>query len=166
MLVVDASTLILLAKTELLDLFIELNPNRMVISQEVKNEATRKKSFDASLIKKRITDGKIILKKPKNKKTTERIMKDFNLHKGEAETIALCLEMNYKGIATDDYAAMKACTVLEIKYISSLAILLKLAEKKMLDSQQANLKLENLEHYGRYSKEIIEDFREKLRRCK
>lgn len=161
MLFVDASTLILAAKTELLDLFADMANGPAVIALEVEKEATQKKTFDALLIKQRIEDKKITIKKVKNNAMVKTVMIDFNLHKGEAETITLCLE-NSGAIATDDYNAMKACTVLKINYVSSLGILLQLYKQKKLNKEETKLKLEQLAKYGRFSTEILGDFNERL----
>ncbi|MBI4043560.1 MAG: hypothetical protein HY393_01990 [Candidatus Diapherotrites archaeon] len=162
MLFVDASTLILAAKAELLDLLINASHNTLTIATEVEKEATKKKSFDALLIGQRISEKKIAVKKVKDQKMVEKIEKDFSMHKGEAETIVLCMENNGKAVATDDYNAMKACMVLKIEYITILGILLRLYEEKKLDKEDAKLKFERLAQYGRYSTEIIDDFTEKL----
>ncbi len=162
MLFVDASTLILAAKTELLDLFIGASHEPLAISAEVVKEATRKKTFDALLIMQRIDEKRISVKNVKGTLAVKRIMGDFNLHKGEAETIALCLENKGSAIATDDYNAMKACSVLNIEYATSLGILLSLYKHKRLGKEQAELKLDGLVRCGRYSDEIIADFRKRL----
>ena len=161
MIVVDASPLILTAKTELLDIFLQ-SKEKAIISEEVEKEATKKDSFDAILIKQRIKEKKITVKKVKGKKQVEKIAKDFKLQKGEAETIILCIENKCKGIATDDYNAMKACTVVGIKYISTLATLVNLAKKRKLSKEEAILKIEQLAKYGRYSKEIIDDVKNRI----
>ncbi|MFH1586751.1 MAG: hypothetical protein ABID38_02765 [Candidatus Diapherotrites archaeon] len=161
MIAVDASTLILTAKTELLDLFLQ-STKQAIISEEVEKEATKKESFDAILIRQRIKEKKISVKKAKGKKRVEKLAKDFKMHRGEAETLVLCLENNCRGIATDDYNAMKACTVLEIKYISTMAILINLVKKKKLNREEAMGKLDLLVKYGRYSKEIIDDAKNKI----
>ena len=162
MLFVDASTLILAAKTELLDLFIEASHEPLAISPEVEKEATQKKTFDALLIRQRIDEKRLTVKNVKGKATVKKIMVDFSLHKGEAETIALCMENSGKAIATDDYNAMKACSVLNIEYATSLGILLKLYKDKKLGKEDAKLKLDGLARYGRFSREIIDDFTQRL----
>lgn len=162
MLFVDASTLILAAKTDLLDLFIEASHEKLVISIEVEKEATRKQTFDALLIKQRIEEKKIHVKKVKGQSMVRRMVSDFNMHRGEAETMVLCIENNGKYVATDDYNAMKACSVLNIGYITSLGILRQLYKHKKLGKEQALLKLEVLARYGRFSDEIINDFRKRL----
>ena len=163
MLAVDASTLILLAKTELLDLFLEEFNGKPAISTGVEIESTKKGTFDAILIKERIQQQKIIVKAVKNKDFVEKISKDFRLHLGEAETIALCIENQFKAVATDDYNAIKACSILQINYISALGILLRLNEQKKLDKKEAMLKLNALKYFGRYSDEIINECKNAVR---
>ena len=162
MLFVDASTLILAAKTELLDLFIETSREPLAISLEVKNEATRKNTFDALLITQRISEKKIAVKRAKNRPMVKKTMSDFRMQKGEAETIVLCMENKGKAVATDDYNAMKACSVLNIEYLTSFGILEQLYKNKKLKKYQALLKLEALAQYGRFSDEILDDFRKRL----
>lgn len=162
MIVVDASTLILLAKTELLDLFLESFP-KAVISEAVEAEATRKQTFDALLIAERIKKKKIVVKKAKRKAVVEKIQKSFGLHYGEAETLALCLENNWKLVGTDDHSAIKACLVLKIKYVTSLGVLLKLCDAGKLTKEESLLKLKLLKEHGRYSEEVFGFFEKKMR---
>jgi|SRR3989344_4776085 len=162
MLFVDASTLILAAKTELLDLLIEASKEPLAISEEVEKESTRKNAFDALLIRQRIDEKKIAVKKAKDQAMVKRTMSDFNMHRGEAETIVLCIENKGKYVATDDYNAMKACSVLNIGYVTSFGILQQLYKNKKLGKEQALLKLEALARYGRFSDEILNDFRSRL----
>jgi predicted nucleic acid-binding protein len=163
MIAVDASTLILLAKTELLDLFLESFPKKPFISVEVEKESTRKESFDALLIKERVKEKKILVRKVKSKKLVHKIERDFKLHQGEAETLALCIENKWNLIGTDDYNAIKACIVLKIKYTSAIGILLKLNKEKKLNEKEAILKLKRLDYFGRYSEEIIDEVKNRLR---
>ncbi len=163
MIALDASTLILLAKVDLLDLFLESFPKKPFISTAVENEATRKGSFDALLIRERIKEKKIGVKKVNKKGLVEKIRRDFKLHLGEAETLALCLENNWRLVGTDDFNAIKASIVLQVKYVSAMAILLKLNKEKNLDKKEALLKLQKLVHFGRYADEIITGVRNQLR---
>ncbi len=163
MIAVDASTLILLAKTELLDLFLENFPSKPFISAAVEREATRKESFDAVLIKHRIKEKKIAVKKVKSRQLVEKISKDFKLHLGEAETLAMCLENNWQLVGTDDLNAIKACIVLRIEYTSAIDILLKLNKEEKLGKEEAFLKLRKLAHFGRYADKIINEVKKNLR---
>ena len=163
MIAIDASTLILLAKTELLDLFLENFPPVPFISATVEQEATRKESFDALLIRERITEKKIAVKKVENQRLVKKIAGDFKLHFGEAETLALCLENSWRLVGTDDFNAIKACIVLQIEYTSAIDILSKLNKEKKLSKAEALSKLRKLAYFGRYGEEIIDDVKGNLR---
>ena len=163
MIAIDASTLILMAKTELLDLFLDNSGLKAFISKTVERESTAKESFDARLIERRIKEKKIFVKEVKNQAMVEKVGKDFRLHVGEAETIVLCVENRFSLVGTDDFNAMKACIVLNVPFTSAVEILLKLNQKNILTKGEALAKLERLEYYGRYSDEIVEDAKKRVR---
>lgn len=162
MIAIDSSTLILMAKTELLDLFLDNSGLKAFISKTVEKEATEKDSFDARLVERRIKEKKIFVKEVKNQGMVEKIGNDFRLDAGEAETIVLCVENRFRLIGTDDYNAMKACVVLNVPFTSAVEILLKLNQKKILNKEEALARLQQLEYYGRYSGEIIEDVKMRM----
>ena len=58
MIVFDSSTLILLAKKELLDVFLNNFDGIVAIPKVVREETCNKKTFDALLIEKRIEEEK------------------------------------------------------------------------------------------------------------
>lgn len=159
--VFDSSSLILLAKTELLDIFLEKFIGEVLISQCVKEECFFKPTPDAHLIKMRIAEKKILLKNVRDMKRCKQIMKDFNMNLGEAETILLGQEFRAL-IATDDWNALKACKLLRLPHTSILSILIRLKERKVIDKKVAILKLEMLSEYGRYGESILKDVRNKL----
>jgi len=163
MIAVDASTLILMAKTELLDLFLDNSGLKVFISRAVEKESTAKQCFDARLIERRILEKKIFVREVKNQGMVEKIGRDFKLHSGEAETIVLCVENGFCLIGTDDFNAMKACVVLNVPFTSAIEILLKLNQKNILTGEETLAKLGQLEYYGRYSGEIIEDAKNRVR---
>ena len=162
MIVFDSSTLILLAKTELLDLFLNSFKGRVLISKKVEEECCKKKSFDALLIKKRIEGKRIIVKKIRNHKLCIKIASDFDLCDGEAEAIALALQENAEILGTDDRNAINACRLLKIPFTSAIGILVRAKEKKLIGHEESLLKLNELKVYGRYSKQIIDDAKKKL----
>lgn len=157
----DSSTLILLTKIELLDIFLEKFNGEVVISQCVKNECLTKQTLDAQLIKKRITEKKLILRNVRDKNRCKQLMNDFNMNLGETETIVLGQEFGAL-IATDDWNALQACKLLRLPYTSVLSILVRLKEKKVIDEKTALSKLEMLSEYGRYGESILKDIKSKL----
>jgi predicted nucleic acid-binding protein len=163
MIVFDSSTLILLAKSGLLDAFLEDYQGKVLISQEVETEScSRKKSFDALLIRKRIEENRIKVVKASDKKLCEELMQDFNICKGEAESLVLAIEKKARLIATDDRNAIKACRLLKIPFTSAIAILVRMAEKKAVEPERTLAALSALEKYGRYSEDILKEAKTKL----
>ena len=68
MFVFDASTLILLAKTDLLDLFLDHLKDKAFITEEVEEECCRKpQAFDSLIIQKLIEEGRITVRALKQK---------------------------------------------------------------------------------------------------
>jgi len=153
MIIFDSSTLILLAKVELLKEIVR--QLEMVIPREVERESTVKDSFDAKLIKKLIEDGKIRVAKVRGKGGKKKLKDDFNI--GEGEVSALLLAKN-KGspLATDDGPTIKACKILDVKFTTAIHFLVG-TERGILSKDIALAKLEKLEKYGRYSSRIIDD---------
>ena len=161
MLVFDSSTIILLARIELLDALVNSYQGKIVIPEAVESETTMKNTFDALLIKKRIEEGKIKVMDAHDK-MIETIMKDFNINQGESEAIFLALKNKGSILATDDKNAINACKLLQIPFTTAIGILLRVKEKNLLTKEDASLKLVQLIEYGRYKKEIINDAKRRL----
>ena len=92
MFVFDASTLILIAKTETLDPFLRGVELEVAIPLEVEKESCRvKKSLDALMIQKALDEARIRGIAVKDRKLVTRLQGDFGLGRGEAEAIVLAL---------------------------------------------------------------------------
>jgi predicted nucleic acid-binding protein len=155
--VFDSSTLILLAKKELLDMFLDNFDGIVAIPKAVRGETCIKESFDALLIEKRVEEEKIKVYEVEKKELIKKLTEDFNLKDGEAEAIILCIERGSKILATDDKNAINACKVLRIGFTTAINILIRLYEKQLIEREKALMKLDNLRVVGRYKEEIIED---------
>lgn len=150
-LIFDSSTLILLAKITLLRKYVE--NNRIKISQNVKPEILFKKELEDTKIIEKLIDEKLI-EELTGKINFEKLIDDFSLDKGEAESLAAAI--NYKKIlATDDWKAIKACKVLGIKFITTIHCLIQLYNLGKIDQNICLEKLKNLEKFGRYNPDII-----------
>lgn len=167
MIVFDSSTLILLAKVEILDDFLNDYKGEVIIPYEVKEECCgRKNSFDALLIGKRVEEKKIKTGKIHNVELCEKFVKDFSISKGEAEALVLFIEKKAetkaKLFAADDKNAIKASKILMIPFTSALAILARLVEKGAIDNANAKVKIGMLARYGRYKESMIKEAKERL----
>ena len=163
MLVLDASTLILLAKAELLGLFLDGVELQVVIPAEVAKEccgATR--TLDALLIQKALDESAIHVVSVKNRKFVAKLQTDFSLGQGEAEAIGLAVGEKASLVGIDDKNGINACKLLGIPFTTAIGILLRSSEKGLLSRSSALAALASLARYGRYKSSIIEDARLKL----
>jgi predicted nucleic acid-binding protein len=163
MLVLDASTLILLAKAELLGPFLEGVKLRVVIPEEVARECCgAKKTLDALMIQQALDESAITVIPVKNRKLVAKLQADFSLGQGEAEAIALAVGERASLIGIDDKNGINACKLLDIPFTTAIGILLRSREKGLVDRSWALAALGSLARYGRYKESIIEDARLKL----
>lgn len=157
--VFDSSTLILSAKIELLGIVSE--DIHIIIPKMVKTECALKDTFDAKLISALINNRKIEVGAA-NKEAVDKLCRDFKIHTGEAEALALALKKQLP-LATDDLPTIKACKILNIKFATAIHFLININEKGRIDREIALVKLEKLSLYGRYNRRIIDDAAKKLK---
>lgn len=152
--VFDSSTLILLAKVNLLR---EASDDvEIIIPEEVKREALIKRTEDAELISILIQERKIIVQKADEAKAIKKLQIDFRLGKGEAEALWLSRKYQYP-VAIDDGPGIRASKVLGLRFLTAVHFLLQMAFQAKLSSALAQEKLTKLAQYGRYNKRIIQD---------
>jgi len=152
--VFDSSTLILLAKIELLGKIAQ--QTQILITEEVKKESTRKGSLDARLITSLIENGQIRIEKVNYGKDKEKLQKDFNIGEGEASVLLLARKRHCT-LATDDGLTIKVCKILNVRFITAIHFLVKAYQSGLLSEEIALSKLEKLRKFGRYSSPIIEN---------
>lgn len=157
MIVFDASTLILLAKVDLLDVFVSNFSGRILISELVRNEVCIRGREETPLITRLIEDKKIHVSKVKADKAATKIMDDFHIDEGEAEAIIIALREKASLVATDDRNAIRACKALKLDFTTAVAILIRAFEKKLIDKAEALIKIQKLGSVARYNKAIIKD---------
>jgi len=158
--VFDSSTLILLAKIDLLREIAE--EAKVIIPEKVKVESVSKKGADSILILTLIEEMKIKIKKSGNPEAIKKIRQDFRIETGEAEALWLARRLNCP-IAVDDGPTIKACKIIGQRFTTAIHFLLDLASRDKLEIPIALEKLEKLSTYGRYSRKIIEDATEHLK---
>ena len=163
MVVFDSSTLILLARTEVLEVFISNFPGQVLIPEKVREEVLMKDSEESPQITALIHGKRIGVLRVDDRKLPQKLMEDFNIDLGEAEAITLALQKKGAVVATDDRNAIRACKLLKIDFITAIAILIRAAEKKLFSRSEALLKLDKLASVGRYKKLIIADARRQIK---
>lgn len=163
MIVLDASTAILLAKVELLDPFVEAVQQTVVMPKEVEQECYgRREALDARLIAKAIAEKRIKVQAVRQRKQYEKLRRDFTLGRGEAGALTLALGREDAVVATDDRQAINACKLLRVPFTTALAVLMRMREKGLLGAEQAARKLEALARCGRYKERTIDAARLEL----
>ncbi len=163
MIVFDSSSLILLARIDILYIFIANYHGNVLIPERVKSEVCIKGREETPIIEKMIKDNIINSIKVKSTKQIKKLMEDFSIDLGEAEALLLALQEKANIVATDDRNAIRACKMLNIDSVTAIAILLRSFEKNLIDRDDTLIKLKKLESIGRYSKAIINDAEQKIR---
>ena len=154
----DSSTLILLAKTDLLNEIYYYIHKLLIpvdVFREVVIEGKKDNKLDALIVEKDIESKKIEVKEIKDDTFVKKLLKDFKFDEGEAEAIALTLQEDALFLGTDDGEAIKACRVYGIDFITALGLLVKLVEDQKILKDVALLKIDQLKKIGYYSSEII-----------
>ena len=150
----DASTLILLAKSDLLK--ETLLDFEIIITEIVRKECTVKDTFDSKLIQTLISSEKIRVEKGSSKKEIDRIMKDFNINAGEASALLLAKKKQIP-LATDDGLTIKASKLLGIPFLTAIHFVVHIFERGIIaDREMALVKIENVATFGRYNHRIVE----------
>nr|MDO8114767.1 hypothetical protein [Candidatus Sigynarchaeota archaeon] len=126
---------------------------------EVVDKGKSTKKMDALLVEKRISDGKITVKKINDSTEKIKLQNDFNLHDGEAESIILYNEINANLLGTDDYRTIKTCRVQKVRYFSTPAFVYQSVISGHITKEIALLKLDKLSKIGWYKDEILEHFK-------
>jgi predicted nucleic acid-binding protein len=162
MILFDASTLILLAKIDMLDIFITDFAKKVAISDKVRDEVLEGSSPDAPLIARLVEERGIDVLKAKDKKLVRKLMEDFNIDEGEAETLILAIEKKASLVATDDKNAIKACKIMKLDFTTAIAILVRACERNLIQADEALAKLQRLQSFARYKKMIIETARNQI----
>lgn len=155
--VADSSTLILMSKITITKLIYNYT-DCILISRYVFEEVIKKgkDKEDTIIIKNLIEESKIKIRELKENKTMKNLMRNFKINQGEAEALALAMQEKTP-LLVDDGEAIKVCKVYDIKFITALALLVKLMKDNKLNRESAMIKIERLKKIGYYSKEIIEN---------
>ena len=163
MIVFDSSSLILIAKVELLDAFLKDIGMEIAIPRAVEVECCGgKKTLDALMIRKTLDDSRIKVRIVRNRKLVAKLEEDFSMGRGESEAIALALQENALLVAIDDKSGINACKLSGIPFTTAVGILVRSRQKGLIDGRDALVKLSTLARYGWYGNTILEDAKLRL----
>jgi len=148
----DSMILINLAKITILEKSCDYF-KKVMISELVFNETVtagkEKEVNDALIIESLINNKKIELKKLKNKDLI-KMVNEFNIYGGEAESLALYKQEKADLLISDDDNLRNA------KIIGSLAVILKLIEKKKIDKNKFVSSINKMREIGWFSNAVLD----------
>ena len=160
MIIKDSMIVIHLAKLSILEKSC-IHFKETVIPELVYEEIMKgkEKNFpEIPIITKLIKEKKIKIKKVKEKNLIEKA-NQFNIQRGEAETIALYWQEKADLIATDDDNVRKKRTLLNINIIGTPAIIVKLYRKNLIDKNKAEQCTSELRKMGWFSNSVIDQIK-------
>jgi predicted nucleic acid-binding protein len=164
MLVLDTSTLVLLAKIDVLPLLARRT--RLLIPPEVEREALMQPQlYDAQLIGRMIRAGTLERSRRVHPTRYSQLQTDFRLGAGEAASLLAAKGLGVP-VGTDDGPAIRAAKILGVPFVTAVHLLVELCEKGRIDREQGLARLETLQHVGRYGIPIVEHARERIRRAR
>jgi predicted nucleic acid-binding protein len=157
MIVKDAMVVIHLAKITLLEKSCEtFKP--VIIPEEVLREIIEgeKRGYeDVAIIRELIRAEKMSVRRVRDKKLLKRA-KEFNIQRGEAETVALYWQEKAERVASDDDNLRKKSVLLNLHIIGTPAIILKLYQDKLIDRHKLLESLRTLRKIGWFSNAVID----------
>lgn len=148
----DASTAILLAKADLLR-GVASTVNCW-IGAVAAPEARAKQTDDAVAIARLLETG--VIQQDAIEERLDVLMRDFNLHAGEAEAVLLA-QRRSAVCGTDDGRAIRCCKVLGVGFTTAVGLLIALTEAGEVEGALTSERLHKLARCGRYHPRILED---------
>lgn len=170
--IINASPLIIFGKLNKVDVLKKLYQNIEITNEvykEVVLKGLEKNATDASIIKHHI-ENKNIKVFNLNKKFIEmadKIQSIYNIDIGEAETIALALQLNRKEIIIDEISAREAAKSFGIKPIGSLRVLLLAYKSNLINKEEIKKLINEMEDSKyRFSPRVLTEFWDLFERIK
>ena len=170
--IANASPLIIFGKLNRIDILRKIYRN-IEITKEVYNEVVlkgiEKNSKDAFIIKENIENKtiKVLELEDKFYNIGNKIQAIYNLDIGEAETIALALQLNKKEVIIDEASAREAAKAFGIKPIGSLRVLLIAYKNSLISKEKVQELINEMENSKyRFSPKVLIEFWNLLEKIK
>ncbi len=163
--IIDSSSLIILAKLNRLDLLSKLYKDIQItkgIYEETVEEGIKINAPDAKLIEKAVETKKIRIIELNLKyfKFSEELRNTFSqLGKGEADAISLALQQSQEKIIMDEKFGRQVCKLYKIKPMGTLRVILGAYEKNLIRRNELNeIIKEMIESKFRIGADVITEF--------
>lgn len=157
MIVKDAMVVIHLAKITLLEKSCEyFKP--VVLPEKVHVEILegKKKGYEEVKVIEELVRTKKLSVKPVRNRRLLKLAEEFNIQRGEAESLALYWQEKADYLASDDDNLRKKSTLLNLKMIGTPAIILRLYNEKLIDRDKLLESLQTLRKIGWFSNALID----------
>ncbi len=156
MIVKDAMVIIHLAKTTLLEKSCDYFKS-VAIPKLVYEEIVRigKKYAETKIVQELVEKKKIKIKNARNKMLIDKA-NQYNIQRGEAESVALYWQEKAGFIATDDDNVRKKRTILNLNIIGTPAIILRLYTKKIINKEKFKESISQLRKIGWFSNAVLD----------
>ncbi len=163
-LVIDACSIILIGKATVLEKLAEWK--KVIISPTVYKEVIEgknKKFIEALLLERLSNENKISIQSNANEEIIKKLINDFGLGEGEAESIAIAIDEKNKMIVTDNKQGRKASRIYGLNLIGSIEIIVILFKLKQITKEKAIMALEILRKVGWFQDYLIEKAMEEIK---
>ncbi len=154
--IIDACSIILLAKASLLEKFIEWKP--IVLSQAVYEEVMegrKLKATDSLLTDRLVSQGKMKVIEVSDRTLLKKVTDDFGFGKGESQTITIAIEKKLP-VITDNKQGRKAAKVYGLGLVGSIEIVVSLYRANKIGKEKALSALRNLQNQGWFTDYLID----------
>ena len=145
----NASPLIVLAKVELIQKIVKMYKTIVVsskVAEEIIIEGLRMNRQDAVLLNALKKEGKIQVTSldKKHEGLSERIIKEYNLDQGEAETISLAMQLKNKEVLMDELLGRNVAKLFGLRAKGTLRVVLDLYKENQMNEKEVRTKVEEI----------------------
>ncbi len=154
---VDSCSMILLSKSAVLEIFAKNYD--LFITEGVYKEILKgkdKKFIDALLTEGLVKERKIKVIHTANNSLIKKLMHDFGVGIGEAETLALVINKQCDAVLTDNKQGRKSAFIHGLSLIGSVDGIISLHRLKLIDEDKAVEGLKRLREFGWFSDYLID----------
>lgn len=155
---IDSCSAILLAKATILETLSD--SYELSMTEEVYKEILKGKDknfMDALLTERLVKEKKIKIKNVANNALIKKLMRDFNLGFGEAETLALVIGKKYKAVITDNKLGRKVALIYKLNLVGSIDAITALYKLGLIDTEKAVGGLKRLREFGWFQDYLIDN---------